>query len=91
MVASKHRPKSTLRIWLSPKLLGSEERISYTGPRLSTYDENALMAILALLDDKFNRYGTAVEGHENLHVQRPPLACPAPHGPHRTRGADYSA
>jgi len=37
-------------------------RISYYGPRLSTYEEDVLMAILALLDDKGNRKETLVDG-----------------------------
>ena len=37
-------------------------RISYYGPRLSTYEEDVLMAILALLDDKGNRKEILVDG-----------------------------
>lgn len=60
-------------------------RISYTGSQLSTYDEDALMAILALLDNKFSRQENFSGRYENLHLQRPPFTYPPLHGPYRTR------
>ena len=37
-------------------------KITYTGPKLSTYEEDVLMAILALLDEAKNREEIEVEG-----------------------------
>lgn len=48
-------------------------KISYTGPRLSTYDEDALMAILALLDDAKHRQSSLVDGAKTYSYRGPLL------------------
>lgn len=64
-------------------------RISFTGPRLSTYDEDALMAILALLDDKFSRQENVVEGAKTYTYKGPLLPVLRLMGL-TGQGADYS-
>ncbi len=46
--------------------------IRYTGPKLSTYEEDVLLAVLALLDSKKNRYVEEVEGR-STYAYRGPL------------------
>ncbi len=46
--------------------------IKYTGAKLSTYEEDVLMAILAILDSAKNRHITEIEG-ENTYTYKGPL------------------
>lgn len=46
--------------------------ITYTGPKLSTYEEDALLAVLALLDSNKNRHVDEVEG-KSTYTYRGPL------------------
>ena len=46
--------------------------IKYSGPKLSTYEEDVLLAVLALLDSKKNRYTEQVEG-KSTYTYRGPL------------------
>lgn len=47
--------------------------IKYTGPQLSTYEEDVLMAVLALLDSAKNRQVTEVEGKSTYTYKGPLL------------------
>lgn len=46
--------------------------LRYTGPKLSTYEEDVLLAVLALLDSKKNRHVEVVEGR-SAYTYRGPL------------------
>jgi len=46
--------------------------IKYTGPKLSTYDEDALMAVLSILDSAQNRQTTEIKG-KKTYTYRGPL------------------
>src|ERR1039457_753523 len=47
-------------------------QIKYRGPKLSTYDEDILMALLAILNETRNRYATEVDG-ELTYTYKGPL------------------
>ena len=47
--------------------------ITYTGPKLSTYEEDVLLAVLAILDSTKNRHTEPVEGKSTYTYQGPLL------------------
>ena len=47
--------------------------ITYTGPKLSTYEEDVLLAVLALLDNNKNRQSEQVDGRSTYTYQGPLL------------------
>jgi hypothetical protein len=68
------RQKIKPRVWIEDLIITSNNwgTIKYSGPKLSTYEEDVLLAILALLDSKKNLFHDQMDG-KPTYTYRGPL------------------